>query len=485
MSGPPRPAFAFFLIPVLGVVLVAYGTHRGAGESRDSLRYLRGAENLARGNGYTDVSSTSEREPITLWPPLYSIAIAAPVVAGVSTRAAVRIVNVICFAATLCLVGVLVRRLAPASRAAPFFAMAFVLAAPAVVRNHLMAWAETLFVPLMLLGLLKLADYAQRDRLSDVAFAGMWLGLAAVTRYVGLAVIAGAALSLWVWDRKRGTRAWKSLATFSVVALAPAAAWFVRNYLTASTAHGRAFAPDALGADRLRTAVDAVSAWLLPVWFDLPVRTLWLALVGSGLVWAWRRASRQAAPGTRAAFVLMALCASVYLGFVLVTIVFFDPVVTFDARLLSPVYVLAVIIVAAALPNVFAIPRPRAAVLLAGALALSFVALASYSVAYAWSTHHEPKQFASARWTNASAWAFVAHYPAATPIYSTQSEVSQYFTQRVVRELSDLTGSTDERVVILHYPLLDDAPDSRGRITQLDAHAVDSSDVVVVYEAGR
>ena len=220
------------------------------------------------------------------------------------------------------------------------------------------------------------------------------------------------------------------LVAFGAIACAPTVLWFARNYFTTHHAHDRPFQPRGLGVDQLRAAVDAVSLWLLPNWFELRVRAVWLVLMVVLAVLAVRRLpkAQRASDATRDAFrILVGLCVAAYLGFVLVTMLFFDFEVNFDVRMMSPVLVLLVIAGAVGGSSLFARPWSSTAKALASVLIVSFTLLAGYTAVHAWSARRDPAQFASARWTQSSAWDVVKSYPAATPIYSSQTEVSEYF----------------------------------------------------------
>jgi 4-amino-4-deoxy-L-arabinose transferase-like glycosyltransferase len=485
---PPGRTLRWLLIPLLGALVVGFGTGHGAGASRDSLRYIRGAENIAHGHGYSVISHTGELESITHWPPLYSMVIAGPIAAGLSTTNAVRLVNMLSFLATLWLVGWLVRRLVPPSHAAPTVAMVAILASPAIVHNHLMTWSETIFVPLVLAGLVKMLDYATRDRIVDVVAAGAWLGLAAIDRYAGAAFIAGAGVTLLVWDwqQRRAVRIVR-LITFGVMACLPTALWFARNYFTTRHAHDRPFQPRGLGRDQLRAAIDAVSQWLLPNGLGLRMRAAWLVLVVALVVVAVRRIPKREStardPQLETFGLLVALCVAAYLGFVLVTMMFFDYEVNFDVRMMSPIYVLLVIAFAAAAPPVFARPWSSTTKALVGVLTVSLVLLASDSAVHTWSARRDPAQFAGTRWTHASAWDTVKSYPATTPVYSLQTEVSEYFLDRGVQPLTAAGG--DSTALFLHYPSLDGADASLKEIEALHARVLESTETVVVYAAKR
>ena len=288
-------------------------------------------------------------------------------------------------------------------------------------------------------------DYATRDRIVDVVAAGTWLGLAAIDRYAGAAFIAGAGLALVLWDwRKERTLRFARLFAFGVVACAPTVFWFARNYFTTRHAHDRPFQPSGLGLDQLRAAIDAVSQWLLPNGLGLRMRAAWLALVVALVVVAVRRIPKRESsahdPQLNAFGLLVGLCVAAYVGFVLVTMMFFDFEVNFDVRMLSPIYVLLVIAFAAAAPPVFARPWSSTTKALVGVLTVSLVLLASDSAVHAWSARRDPAQFAGTRWTQSSAWDVVKSYPATTPVYSSQTEVSEYFLDRGVQPLAAARG---------------------------------------------
>lgn len=488
MKEPPGRTLRWLFIPVLGALVVWFATGHGAGASRDSLRYLRGAENIAHGHGYSVISHSGALESVTHWPPLYSIVIAGPIVAGLSTANAVRFVNILSLFATLWLVGLLVRRLVPASRAAPLVAMVFVLASPAVLHNHLMTWSETIFVPLVLAGLVKMLDYATRDRVVDLIAAGLWLGLAAIDRYAGAAFIAGAGATLLVWDwKRRRTVRIGRLITFGAMACLPTALWFARNYFTTRHAHDRPFQPRGLGVDQLRAAIDAVSLWLLPNWFGLRIRALWLVLVVALFVVAVRRMPKRGSsardPQLDGFRVWVTLCVAAYMGFVLVTMMFFDFEVNFDVRMMSPIYVLLVVALVVAGQPLFARPWSSTTKALASVLTASLILLASDSAVHAWSARRDPAQFAGTRWTQSSAWDIVKSYPASTPIYSSQTEVSEYFVDRGVQPLAE--AHDDSLALFLHYPTLDGEGASLKTIEALHARVLESTETAVVYALER
>jgi hypothetical protein len=453
------------------------------------------------------MSETGELDSVNHWPPLYSIVIAAPIGAGLSATQSVRLVNAISFLLTLWLSGMLVLRLSGRSHTAALIAMAFIAASPAIVHNHLMTWSETIFIPLVLAGFLKMQDYFERGRALDLIVAAAWFGLATVDRYAGAAFVlaVGVLLMLRDWKTMSASRL-AHVAVFGAIACIPTLLWFARNYFTTSRAHDRPFVPHLLGIDHIRAAVDAVTLWLLPNWVSLRMRALWLAIVVMLVVFAIRsipkpERSRIAAElaSTGRFWGLMGLSVAAYLGFVFVTILFFDFDVNFDVRMMSPLYVLIVIAAAVAGQKLLSLPWKRPAYALALALIVSFLLLAAYSVNHIGSSHRDAAQFGSARWTQASAWNALRSAPEGARIYSTWPDVGMYFANRGVREfpsnsddayqakIDAVAGELNGRpAFLLCYPGLDDsnvAMDANARHA-LAPRMVDSTETVVLYELG-
>jgi hypothetical protein len=80
--GTPRPAGAPLVVAIVVAVssalLVAAATRHGGAVSPDSATYASGAQNLAHGAGYLDFQG----QPITDWPPGFSVLLAAAHLTG-------------------------------------------------------------------------------------------------------------------------------------------------------------------------------------------------------------------------------------------------------------------------------------------------------------------------------------------------------------------------------------------------------------------
>src|SRR5881397_2342832 len=108
--GKKRSLLVIGALAVVGVAACLYATQRGVGLLSDSKAYLGVVQNLLNGRGYVGVSPTGAIQSVTDWPPLFSVLLAGPGLAGVDLRAAARWLNAGLFGATILLAGLAIRR---------------------------------------------------------------------------------------------------------------------------------------------------------------------------------------------------------------------------------------------------------------------------------------------------------------------------------------------------------------------------------------
>lgn len=116
MTGSRWFHLALGALALLAAAACLYATHRGPGLFADSKYYLEGARALLAGRGYSVPSATGEPVPITHWPPLYSLALAAAGgLSGLDPERVARWLNAALLGATVLLGGLATRHLARGS----------------------------------------------------------------------------------------------------------------------------------------------------------------------------------------------------------------------------------------------------------------------------------------------------------------------------------------------------------------------------------
>lgn len=289
-SGSLRDRAGLAIAAAVAAGLVAVGTSRGAGLSPDSIAYVSAARSLAAGEGLTLWSG----EPLVDWPPLYPTVLAGFAWLGWDPATAARGVAVLSHV-TMVLIGGLWLRNRTRAPSVAWAGLAALTMAPAVLWTALWAWSETLFMTLCLASLVLVDRFARSGGWAVLLAAAGLAGAAALTRYVGVAVIGtGAVYVLWS-GRRRLARGLVHAAAFGLVASAPLLAWLARNQAMTGTLVGQRTPGHWTLGFNVGRVLAYLSTWALP----LAGEGAWLTIAWAGLValigwalWSGLRATR-------------------------------------------------------------------------------------------------------------------------------------------------------------------------------------------------
>ncbi len=268
----------------LAIIGVLTATRWGIGASPDSVVYLGVARNLLTGRGLTIPFGDVADLPLTRFPPLYPALLAfAGSLAGDPLSVA-RWLHAGLFGANALLIAHLVTQARGGLTGATVAAAGLFVLSPSMVLLHSMAWSEPVFLLLSLLCLALLARFVRTQDGRWVVAAGIFAGLACLTRYVGVSLLGAGFLSVLIWgggDRRRRVR---MALLFLGLGAAPLGLWFLRNLAIAGTAADRAVVPHLVGATQAWQALETVSRWLLlPPSAPNAVKAAVALLVGGGV----------------------------------------------------------------------------------------------------------------------------------------------------------------------------------------------------------
>ncbi len=186
---------ALLVIGLAGSVALLLSTPYGLGLVSDTVAYVNGAENIAKGNGYAETSSGGGYKPITHFPPMFSIFLAPISLLGLDVLKSARIMIVSLFGLDIILVGLLVHRI---SHSILFSLLGALLLAVSdiLLEVYLYLMSEPLFITLILAAILFFSLYFDNRRNGWLLLTGLLLGLASLTRFAGLWVLASLILSI-------------------------------------------------------------------------------------------------------------------------------------------------------------------------------------------------------------------------------------------------------------------------------------------------
>jgi len=380
--------WALLAVSLLGMLALVRSTPYGPGLVNDSATYIEGAANLIAGRGFVRLSGGGEVKPITHFPPLFSILLAALGLLGVELVAAAHLLVILLFGVGIFLVGLCIYRI---SHSWPFALLGALLLAASDVHLgvYAMALSEPLFLALMLGAYLLLAQYADDGQARWLVGSGLLLSLATLTRYAGAALYLSAALGLWLMGRqgRRPTALLKEWGWLAMGGLPLPLLWLAYQQSASQGALGNRLVTwhpvpfsslfEALKNLLTWAAPDALLA-TTPLWGRLLSGLALLVLPGllAWLIWtAWRRKN---APIPALAW-LLALHIPLYLAFIAASLSLFDASTPLDDRLLSVIYIPEMILFAAGLAWLWKVGvgrrAPLRAVVAAGALALALLSL--------------------------------------------------------------------------------------------------------------
>ena len=315
----------------------------------DAMSYAGAGESLARTGrlripdaDWWDTDSTSA---LAQFPAGFPAAIAVGVGAGLPPVQAARWVEAI--AAFVMVLTIVLLLQSTAGTPAGVIAALLLAATPALFDNYIRVLSEPLFLMCLTLALAAMVRRPERP-----FFAGLAAAAAESVRYAGIAV--GIAAVLWAFRR---SGPWRERAERALEAALPVVVlhtwWKVRLHAVGAEAPPVSHLQRGVPAT-LREGMRTIAEWLTPSLGGTTIRWLLAAALFIGAVWLVRRTLRRMprdarATGRRRLFNAAGLLALCYAGVLLFSRAFVGGGIPFDERLLSPLFLLAIVVAAACL----------------------------------------------------------------------------------------------------------------------------------------
>jgi hypothetical protein len=255
--------FKYYLLAlaVIGMSFAFLVTYRyGAGLSTDGARYLSTAENLINGKGFYDYLG----EPLTQFPPLYSV-----IIAGFSfmMRTDVFIVgqylNILTFGWVIWLAGIFFRRIFPENYSYAYIGSAVFTTSISLVRIASNILSDLLFLALAILFLISATNALSTPTKKNLLIMGIIACISPFQRYAGLTFILTASVIIFILYRKEIFKGAFLAGIFAVLASLPIILWVIfHNYLRTGILFGVRRPPSFEG--NLGTTIEKAVHWFIP-----------------------------------------------------------------------------------------------------------------------------------------------------------------------------------------------------------------------------
>jgi hypothetical protein len=425
--------------------------------SDDSIAYIAGARSLVAGDGYLEAWLASNG-PVTHFPPAFSSVLAFFGFFGIDPLRAARWVNALLFGLNAWLLGILGWRMTPSLTAGLVLAGLFVTNAE-MFQIHAVTMSEPLFIFLSLLSFWMFDLHFERRGGGEgwlwLIACGTFVGMAYLTRYAGLALVATFVVALLIlhkgWRRKL-----LSVAIFLASVLPWALGWSIRNRLLAGNATNRAFAWHPLTSENINPGLRVVAEFLVPIqpWRQALLKQIGIVeplivlVLGAVLVWVivtgWRALSKPRAltpsprgRGEQEAQEVISFTTGLYIFAYLASIVasmlMFDAATKFKLRILAPVLVSILLLLVAA--GIWLRKRYRPIVIVVTVFLLSISMYKQADTLNTW-----PKSglgYASFQWYDSQAMDYLNGLPAEVMIYTNEPGAVYLYTGRGCYVLPD------------------------------------------------
>ena len=270
-----RGDFLLVLLALAGAGLV-FALHGGRGVllDWDSVNYISVADSLLAGEGFRQFNGLVYRD----WPPLYPLLLAGPGLAGIDPYQWAGWLSALAFALTIFIAGQWLRRRLTSRWLLVWGCLAIALAYP-LARQAAFALTETIFILFALLALRAAEGFLHRERRSALLWAGLFTGLALLTRYLGVSLVVAIVLLLALQGGVPLRRRAQHIALYGLLALAPLGWWLLRNYLLLGTLTGRPAYDELTFGETAGQTLGVLAEWA-------GGSALGVGIAGSGLSWA-------------------------------------------------------------------------------------------------------------------------------------------------------------------------------------------------------
>jgi 4-amino-4-deoxy-L-arabinose transferase-like glycosyltransferase len=275
-------------LEVVFIALFLWGTApHGIGIRTDSVDYLWSAKNLANGAGLGTTDAFGHLRPLNHFPPFYPILLAFLQRIGMDGLTAARWLGALFVGALILLYWLILYRMTNRYFWLPTVGLVVLLFIPAFWDMSLYAMTEPLFLVCCLTGMICLDAYLVTNHKRWLWIASGCLGLAFLTRYIGIsAILAG--LAFLLLQKKRGARQKvQDLLILATVSVIPMGIGLLRNTLLTGSATNRGINFVPITAQEWISAFGTLMNWVEPIRAVVKINLLSLGIFVVALAVSW------------------------------------------------------------------------------------------------------------------------------------------------------------------------------------------------------
>lgn len=255
--------FNYYLLALslLGMSFAFIITYRyGAGLSTDGARYLSTAENLINGRGFYDYLG----EPLTQFPPVYSVIIAGiGFITGVDVFMVGQYLNILTLGLVIWLAGFFFRRTFPDDFIYAYIGSAVFTTSISLIRIASNILSDLLFMALAIMFLITATTFLENNTKKNIFILGLIACISPLERYAGLTFIFTGSVLFIIVYRREILKGFFYAGIFGFLTGLPVMLWVIfHNYLRTGILFGLRRPPSTAG--NLETTIEKAVHWFIP-----------------------------------------------------------------------------------------------------------------------------------------------------------------------------------------------------------------------------
>ena len=269
------------------------------------------------------------------------------------------------------------------------------------------------------------------------------LAFAMITRYAGTTLLIPLLLVLIMFSSNSARIKLRDCFILLFLGLAPLAIWLFRGYLIAGSVGGRRLAFHPIPASKLGKLVNTIYIYWFPISFPFWLKTIvtmlaFLMLICAFLVVckAYTKKTEHISVKVVAMQSLILTSTFIYIAFTLISMLFLDASMTFDYRILSPLYAMSVILVVILCWSIIRIGNiPEIGWILAIVLFMLISLNVKNTIIEVDVLRGDGRGYSSRKWRRSETIAYARTLPKGIRIYSNGWDVISFFADKEAKML--------------------------------------------------
>ena len=275
-----RTEIILFLIGLAASGLLWYATQPwGVGVGYDSFYYITSARNLISGQGLGTIDVDGSIIPLTKFPPLYPLILAAlSFSSGLGIIDVARLINIILYGTNVFLVGWLIYYFTKSYIAGTLGSVLF-LSSQILMRIHLMVMTEPIFITQVLLTMFSFSLFVFQKKKRYLILAAVLSILGFLTRYIGLTLIGFGAFGLLLSGKQPFKNKLKHTTFYILICVLVGVPWMIRNWVISGSPTDRKLTIHLPQVEKIVSGVEDISTWLISSKVTTNIRILFFLYV--------------------------------------------------------------------------------------------------------------------------------------------------------------------------------------------------------------